>query len=159
DAPKVTVSPSGRGILITDDWFGTDNTVFVGGTQTWIGSFDGSTISGLREGGGTAPGCRAASSGPIDDTRSYVLCLGLDGVASLVRFDSSGQPIDQGPITLSDRQAALDGLTQVIRTGDYVYLWQPAGHTLIQFDLRTGEHRIATAATTAATSSADPLAI
>lgn len=157
-APTVTLSPSGRRVLITDAWYAPDGAFLMTGAQTWTGSFDGSTIGGLREGGRTTTGCNVASSGPIDDTRSFVLCVGPDGDVSLFRFDASGQPIDNEPTKPSDFQAALDGLSQAVRAGDHVYLWQPVGHTLIEFDLRTGDHRIATATTTAAAPSTDAFA-
>jgi hypothetical protein len=155
-APTVTVSPSGKTVLVTDAYYSTDGVIGMTGAQTWTGAFDGSTITGLREGGGTT-GCDVASSGRIDDTSSYVLCWGPISGVSLFRFDASGHPIGVDPTKPADVDLGLDGLSQVARSGDHLYLWQPVAHTLIQFDLRTGEHRTATAAT-AAMPETDPLA-
>jgi hypothetical protein len=157
-APTVSVSPSASSVLITDYWYTLDGQVTgLTGAQTWTGSFEGTTIAGLRAGGETT-GCDVASSGPIDDTTSYVLCWEPTGGLSLFRFDANGKPIDYDPAKPSDVESALDGLSQVARSGDHLYLWQPMGHTLIDFDLKTGDHRIATASTTAAAPSSDPLA-
>jgi hypothetical protein len=155
-APLVTVSPSGHTVLVTDFYYSTDGVVGMNGAQTWTGAFDGSRITGLREGGGTT-GCDVASSGRIDDTSSFVLCWGPTGGVSLFRFDASGQPMGIDPASASESVSGLDGLSQVARAGAHVYLWQPVAHTLIEFDLRTGQHRTATA-TTALTPSGDPLA-
>jgi hypothetical protein len=126
------------------------------GTQSWSGSFVGASIASLRPiGPVVGASCDVADSGPIDDSSFYVLCWASNGGVTLERLGSDGKSI--GKTSLSGSEAELDGLTQIARWGDSLYLWQPVGGTLIRFDLRTGEHRKA-AARIAAVPPSDPLA-
>jgi hypothetical protein len=150
------VSPSGSTILVSGAWYARNGFAnYPSGADHWAATFDGKRIGRLTASGGTSNDrCDEFTSGLIDDDAYYVLCWTPDGGFAVERTGTDGRPLDRTAVSAID--AGLDGGTQVARTGDRLFLWEPFAGRLSRLDLRTGEVRHASSV--AAAPDADPLA-
>jgi len=150
--PLVAASPSGRTLLISLHWYGQQSQG--SGTYRWTATFDGRSIGSPTPSGQTTDDrCPELSSGMIDDALFYLICGTGSGGFEFDRLDRDGTQVGRTDVSAAD--AHLDGLTQVARAGDRLFLWQPSAGRLSRIDLVTGA---VAQRSTASVSGADPLA-
>ncbi|MFL5707786.1 MAG: hypothetical protein ACJ77Y_02190, partial [Chloroflexota bacterium] len=153
-APHVALSPSGDLVLVSTRWWAENGQeIAPSGTEHWTAPFDGRRIGPLTS-AGNSPGesCEALDSGLIDDASFYVLCWARSGGFAVERANLDGSTIDRTSIRVS---AHLDGLANVVRQADVLYIWDARVNALSRIDLNTA--RVESTTATAVVPPAGPL--
>ena len=135
-SPVIASSPTGRTLLVSVHWYGQDGQG--SGTYRWTATFNGTSIEALTPSHETTDaGCPELSSGMIDDASFYLICATGSGGFEFERLARDGTQLGKTAVPPTD--AHLDGLTQVARAGDRLFLWEPSTGRLSRIDLVTGD--------------------
>ncbi len=155
-APRISISPAGDRVLISSFWWVEDPRVAMppSGTDHWTATLDGGALGALSQADATPDGsCGEFNSGIIDASSWYAVCPTEGGTLVAERHRLDGQLIDRTEI--GALASGLENGAFLARSGDAVFLWDPAPTRLTRFDLGTGAIVKATAPNTVG--SASPL--
>ena len=143
NAPTVKLSPAGDQVLISSYWYVEEpnNPNPTSGTDHWTSPFVGQAIGQITALPSTSSAdCSEFDSGLIDSTSYYLVCAAHSGDLIVRRVGMDGTTIAETTAPRTDAEFAVGSL--VARSGDGLYVWDPAAAVLARIDLGTGALKV-----------------
>lgn len=137
-APAVAVSPVGRTLLMSSDWYVSTTSASVpSGTDHWSAAWDGRAPGALAgAGSSTSDTCGENRAGFVDATTIFTVCW-WDSTPAIERHRLDGGLIDRVDLPAAMRSTEPSAALLTVAP-DAVYTWQTRDRTIARYDLKAG---------------------